>query len=74
MSTNLYHAKLDSTYKVEFVPDIGLLNSLGIRRDVVIRVKNKYDLGGPVLLQIDTGVVALGKDIAVQIMLQEVFD
>jgi len=72
MSVNLYNAKRGFAYKVETVPDIGLLNSLGVRSNAVIRIKNKYSMGGPVLLQIDTCSVALGKDIALQIMVQEV--
>ena len=74
MSSNLYHAKKDLAYRVKSVPSIGLLNSLGIRNDAIIKVKNKYSLGGPVLLQVDSSEVALGKDIALQIIIQEVFD
>jgi len=54
------------------VPDIGLLQSLGVRAGTQVTVQNRYALGGPVLLRVEgTFSVAVGKDIARQIAVRE---
>ena len=71
--TNLYDAKRNSSFKVASVPNIGLLQSLGLRAGTMVKVQNRYSLGGPVLLRVeDTYSVAIGKDIATQIAVEEV--
>ncbi len=69
---SLYHVKKNQSYKITAVPDIALLDSLGMHTDTIITLQNRYALGGPVLLRVDTCTVALGKDIAQQIMVEEV--
>ena len=65
---NLYEAAKKGEFTVTSVPDIGLLESLGIRVGSKITVQNRYILGGPVLLRVEGAYsVALGKDIAKQI-------
>jgi len=67
---NLYDACKRNTFKVASIPDIGLLENLGIRVGTHIEVQTRYGLGGPVLLRVEGAYsVALGKDIAKQIEL-----
>ena len=73
LSTNLYEAQSTASLKVTSVPDIGLLESMGLRPGTTVRVENRYVLGGPVLLRVeDTYSIAIGKDIATQIAVSEV--
>ncbi|MCL2837680.1 MAG: ferrous iron transport protein A [Oscillospiraceae bacterium] len=65
---SLYTAPKNTKYMVVDVPDVGLLNSLGLRAGTKVTVQNRYALGGPVLLRVeDAYSVAIGKDIAKQI-------
>ena len=69
---NLYEAKKTCTFQVISVPSIGLLENLGLRRGTQITLQNRYALGGPVLLRVEGAYsIALGKDIASQITVQE---
>jgi Fe2+ transport system protein FeoA len=71
--TNLYETKRNGTFRVMSVPGIGLLKNLGLRKGTKVTVKNRYSLGGPVLLWVeDAFSVAIGKDIATQIAVVEV--
>jgi len=68
LATNLYEAKKNSTFQVDSTPEIGLLESLGLRAGTQITVQNRYALGGPVLLRVEGAYsIAVGKDIAKQI-------
>ncbi|MCL2376543.1 MAG: ferrous iron transport protein A [Defluviitaleaceae bacterium] len=70
---NLYEAKKNGVFQVTSVPDIGLLENLGLRNGTKVVVESRYALGGPVLLRIEnTFAVAIGKDIATQIAVKEV--
>ena len=70
---NLYEAKQMGSFQVVSVPNIGLLENLGLRTGTQVMVQNRYSLGGPVLLRVENAFsVALGKDIAKQITVQEV--
>ena len=70
---NLYKANVDGKFMLVTVPDIALLNSLGLRSGTKITIQNRYKLGGPVLLRVeDTYSVAIGKDVAKQILVTEV--
>ena len=65
---NLYSAKKNAVYNLIRVPDIGLLKNLGLSRGTTVAIRERYALGGPVLLNVeDSFDVAIGKDIAVQI-------
>ncbi|MCL2198497.1 MAG: ferrous iron transport protein A [Defluviitaleaceae bacterium] len=69
---NLYQAKKGQNLRVVSVPDIGLLQNLGLREGTYVSVKNRYALGGPVLLRVEKAFsVAVGKDIATQISVKE---
>ena len=70
--TNLYQAKKNGSFQVDSMPDISLLESLGVRVGTRVTIQNRYALGGPVLLRVeDAFEVAVGKDIATQIAVKE---
>ncbi|NLB89488.1 MAG: ferrous iron transport protein A [Syntrophomonadaceae bacterium] len=69
---SLYDAKKSHKCRVKSIPDIPLLESLGISTDTIVTVNNKYAFGGPVLLKVDTAMIAVGKDVAEQILVEEV--
>ena len=72
-TSNLYEAKSKDVLQVTAIPDISLLENLGIRVGTELCILNRYQLGGPVLLRVESAYsVALGKDIAVQISVREV--
>ena len=69
---NLYEAGKNNDFTVVSVPTVGLLENLGIRIGTKIVLENRYAFGGPVLLRVEnTYSVAVGKDIAKQIEVQE---
>ena len=73
LTTSLYQVKKRGIFEVTAVPDIGLLESLGLRIGTQIAVQNRYALGGPVLLRVEGAYsIALGKDIAEQVAVREV--
>jgi len=70
---NLYEAKKNQVFQVVSTPDIGLLENLGLRNGTRVVVESRYALGGPVLLRVENAfAIAIGKDIAIQISVEEV--
>jgi len=70
---NLYQGKKHRSFQVASVPQIPLLESMGLRIGTNITLKNRYAFGGPVLLRVEGAYsIALGKDIAQQIAVREV--
>ena len=73
MQINLYNAEKKGEFQVTSVPNIGLLEGMGLRTGTRVMVQTRYSFGGPVLLRVeDAYSVALGKDIAVQIGVKKV--
>lgn len=73
LTTNLYEVSAKGILQLISVPDIALLNNLGLRAGTQVKILNRYKLGGPVLLRVEGAYsVALGKDIAKQISVREV--
>jgi len=69
---NLYQAKGNKTFHVTSVPNIGLLKNIGFRKGTKVSVEKRYAFGGPVLLKVeDAFAVAIGKDIATQVAVEE---
>lgn len=63
--SNLYTATKNGDFQVLSVPDIGMLENIGVRNGTQISVEHRYSLGGPVLMRVEGAyTVALGKDIA----------
>ena len=72
-STNLYNAKPTEMLQITYIPNIGMLEGLGLRYGTKLKIQNKYVFGGPVLLRVEEAFsIALGKDIATQIGVEEV--
>lgn len=71
----IYTAQKNKNYVIchipNNIPNISLLKNLGIRKDSQIFKKHTYRLGGPVLVSVDLREIALGKDIAEQIIVKE---
>ena len=69
---SLYEAPKNNVLLVASIPQIQLLESMGLRTGTQVIVQNRYSLGGPVLLRVDGAYnLALGKDIAQQIAVKE---
>jgi len=69
---NLYKAKENTTFTVASVPNIGLLENLGVREGTRISLQNRYAFGGPIVLRVENAYcVALGKDVASLITVRE---
>ena len=67
-TASLYEAGKAGSFQVVSVPNIGLLENLGVRAGAQIRIQSRYAFGGPVLLCVEGAYsVAIGKDIAEQI-------
>ncbi|MCL2070644.1 MAG: ferrous iron transport protein A [Oscillospiraceae bacterium] len=70
---NLYDSEKNGDFEILSIPEIGLLENIGLRAGTKVTVQNRYVFGGPMLLRVeDTYSVAIGKDIAVQIKVAEV--
>ena len=70
---NLYQARKNGIFQVISAPDISLLENLGLRHGTQVLVQSRYSLGGPVLLRVENAfTIAVGKDIAIQILIKEV--
>lgn len=69
---DLYGACEGKRYAVEQVPQAALLSCLGIYPDSIVEKKYRYRLGGPVLLQVGSREVAVGKNVASHILVREV--
>jgi len=70
---NLYEARKNGTFQVASIPNVGLLQSIGLRTGSKVAVQHRFGLGGPVLLRVeDSFAVAIGKDVAKQISVREV--
>ena len=70
MTESIYYGIDDHQYVVTSAPEVGILKSLGIGKDAIIRKKMTYKMGGPVLLMVGSSVIAIGKDIAEKIMVR----
>ncbi len=67
----LYDAKSDTEYIITKTPENALLTTLGVFVDSKIKKIATYRGGGPVLILVDTREVAIGKDIAKYIEVEE---
>lgn len=70
-SKNIYQAKCNNYYIINSIPGAPLLQSLGIAPNMRVYKKYAYGLGGPVLLEVDMSQIAIGKDLAKQIVVSE---
>ena len=69
---SLYEADRQGKFQVASIPNIPMLENMGLRPGTQITIQNRYALGGPVLLRVEEAYdLALGKDIARQIAVKE---
>ncbi|NLJ58983.1 MAG: ferrous iron transport protein A [Tissierellia bacterium] len=66
----LYNLNKEDRCTIISIPNVMLLESLGIRKGLSIKIKNKQPLGGPIILQLGTRSIAIGKAIAKQILVE----
>ncbi|NLN14404.1 MAG: ferrous iron transport protein A [Tissierellia bacterium] len=66
----IYSLNKDTSCRIVSIPNVSLLESLGIRKGIKVKLKNKQPLGGPVVVQMGTRNIAIGRDIANQIMVE----
>ena len=69
-SNNIYNAKDNVEYVITSAPKLGILKSLGLTENAHVYKNMTHRLGGPVLLKVDSSNIAIGKDIAEQIMIR----
>ncbi|SCG84309.1 hypothetical protein DW1_2749 [Proteiniborus sp. DW1] len=67
---SIYYAKDDFQYVITSAPELGILKSLGIVKNAIVRKKMTHRMGGPVLLMVESSEIAVGKDIAEKIMVR----
>ena len=70
VNNSIYQAKDGKEYVITSAPELGLLRSLGIVKDKSIHKRMTYRLGGPVLIMVESSEIAIGKDIAEQILVR----
>lgn len=68
---NIYAAEPQKNYVVQSVPKANLLPCLGIFPKSIVTKNYRYRLGGPVLLKVGNRQVAIGKDLAKNILVKE---
>ncbi|EEG78799.1 FeoA family protein [Dethiobacter alkaliphilus] len=57
---------------IEQLPDIKLLNALGLREGVTVRVVTSQPFGGPIVVQLGKSSIAVARGVAEQIEVKEV--
>lgn len=72
MKSNLYQAEVGKKYTISAIPDHQVLSSIGIFEGAEVKTENRYGIGGPVSLSLSTRKIAIGKDIALKIFVEEV--
>lgn len=68
---NLYDTKSGSKYRVIHTPEVAIIHTLGIYVGGVVGKSNTYKFGGPALIEINGRSIAIGKDIAKLIQVEE---
>lgn len=68
---SLYSLKNNSIALIEKMPIVPLLTSMGVREGIKISVVTKQPMGGPIVVQIGRRSIAIGKDVAEQILIKE---
>ncbi|NLZ66136.1 MAG: ferrous iron transport protein A [Clostridiaceae bacterium] len=71
---NLYQMSDGSCGIVQSAPASKLLESIGVFEGVLLKVGHRYGLGGPVIVSIGTRNIAIGKDTAKKILVQETYN
>lgn len=67
----LYELGKRKRFRLGNIPTHGLLNSIGVREGKRASVVTRQPLGGPIVIEIDRRSIAIAKDIACQIEVEE---
>lgn len=67
---SLYDAKMNESYIIESLPAIDLVRAMGIRKGQAVSMLSRQPFGGPVVVQIGSRCIALGKDVAREIQMR----
>ncbi|NLM03680.1 MAG: ferrous iron transport protein A [Clostridiales bacterium] len=68
----LYNLGKNKKCKIEKIPSNHLLKSLGVREGLTVSIMSKQPLGGPVIIQMGKRSLAIAKDVAEKIHIEEV--
>ncbi|WMM24643.1 FeoA family protein [Tissierella sp. MB52-C2] len=68
----LTNCKKTYDYKIKDLPDLHLLKVLGLRKGIDFKVQSKQPLGGPIVVKVGNRSIAIAKDVAKEIVVQEV--
>ena len=68
----LLNCKKSKKYRVKNLPDIHLLKALGIRQGTNFKVQTKQPFGGPVVVKVGNRSLAISKEFANEIIVEEV--
>ncbi len=69
--SSLYSAEKTKEYQILEMPNIPLLHTLGLFQGAIVKKITTYSFGGPVLLMVDSREVAVGKNFATKIMVEQ---
>ncbi|MBU5485818.1 ferrous iron transport protein A [Clostridium sp. MSJ-11] len=69
---NLYDLKVSSNCEIGNIPEIPLLNSIGVRKGIRVEVVSKQPFSGPIVIKIAKRNIAIAKEIANKIKVKEV--
>lgn len=69
---SLTELKTNQRCVIQKLPELKLLNSLGIREGTTVTVMSRQPLKGPLVVQLGRRCIALGRDITDQIFVGEV--
>ncbi len=67
---SLYDIEMNRSYIIESLPTIDLVHAMGIRIGQPISMLSRQPFGGPVVVQIGSRCIALGKDVAREIQMR----
>ncbi|MBB5022512.1 FeoA family protein [Desulfurispira natronophila] len=71
ITSSLYSANGLSSYTLTAIPTHPLLSSLGLRQGSQVSIVSRQPLGGPIVIRLGQRCLAIARDIAEQIQIQE---
>ncbi len=69
---SLYKVKKNCRCIIESLPQVPLMDSLGLRLGCAIQVQNRQPMGGPVVVKLGNRSVAVAREYAEQMTVREV--
>lgn len=71
---NLYEVEREKSYRIQATPDMDQLESIGVISGSIVEKIRTYGGGGPTYIALGTRRIAIGKNIAKEIQVEEVND